>query len=143
VVRSFDVKVCRSVFVFRSSLFSDIEVFLAARTVVSVFLTDMDLFLSELGFLFVREGGGERRVLPFPSDALLCLGKIDFGLDVSLSDMLLLLCCYGAVPVRRREKAEGDRNSCVKVQVDDLRCENSSRMPFDVPKGITRRISAS
>jgi len=112
--------------------------------VVSVFLADMDLFLTELRFLFMREVGGERRVLPFPSDALLCLGEIELCLDVSLSDMLLLLlCCYGAVPVRRREKAEGDRNSCVKVQVDDLRCENSSRMPFDVPKGITRRISAS
>lgn len=86
-------------FVIRSSLFSDVEVFLAARTVVSVFLADMDLFLTELRFLFEGEVGGERRVLPFPSDALLSVWEIDLCLDVSLCD---LLCC-GVVPVRRRE----------------------------------------
>jgi len=77
----------------------------------------------------------ERRVFTFPSDALLCW-KLDFTLDVSLGG-----CDFFVAPVRRREDAKGDRNACVKVQVDDSSGEISSRMPFDVPKGRQEGVS--
>jgi hypothetical protein len=50
--------------------------------------------------------------LTVPSDALLALWKVELTLDVSL-------CGFdGAAPVRRREKAEGDRDAGVEVQID-------------------------
>lgn len=79
---------------------------------------------------------GERRVLGlFPSDARVCW-ELDLTLDVS---RLGGGCSYFVVPVRRGEDAKGDRDAGVKVQVDDLSGENSSRMPFDVRERKTRR----
>lgn len=121
----------------RSSFFlADVDIFSAARTVVSFFLAcDVDYFLL-LEFLLVPgRKSGSGRVFTFPSDALLGW-KLDFTLDVSLGS-----CYFFVAPVRRREDAEGDRDACVKVQVDDLSGENSSRMPFDVPKGRQEGVS--
>lgn len=48
----------------------------------------------------------------------------------------------GPAPVGRREEAEGDRNAGVEVQIDfGSGQENSSRMPFDVPKGRQEGVS--
>jgi hypothetical protein len=48
----------------------------------------------------------------------------------------------GAAPVRGREEAEGDRDTSVEVQIDFFSAqENSSRMPFDVPKGRQEGVS--
>jgi hypothetical protein len=93
-------------------LVTDVDVFLAARTVLILWASNADL-LSAKGFLprwkvYVVRG------LIFPSDAL--LGEVDLSLDVSLG----CGCCFGVAPVRRREEAEGDRDSGVKVQIDDL-----------------------
>jgi hypothetical protein len=121
----------------RSSFFSRVDLFPVARTVVTVFFTGYtDLFLFVL-LASRRKVGGERRVVTFPSDALLSLRKVDLSLDVSLGG-----CFCGVAPVRRREDAEGNRDSGVKVQVDDLSVrELSSRMPFDVPKGRQEGVS--
>jgi hypothetical protein len=48
-VREFDVEVCRGLFVVRSSIFADVDVFSAARTVVTIlFAADANFFLVEL-----------------------------------------------------------------------------------------------
>lgn len=82
---------------------------------VLIFLaSDVD-FLLRVFLLVPRwKSGRERRVFTFPSDALLSW-KLDFTLDVSLGS-----CYFFVAPVRRREDAEGDRNACVKVQIDDV-----------------------
>jgi len=115
-----DVDVGFGVFDFGSSLFADVDIFSAARTVLAIFFTsDMDLFLSELaGTRRERGVGGDRRVFTFPSDALLMsVGKIDLSLDVCLLDGLLFC---DVVSIRRRENAERDRNAGVKIQRADL-----------------------
>jgi hypothetical protein len=93
----------------------DTDVFLAARTV----------FLVEVCF----EGG----VAIFPSDALL-----GFGLDLnpSLCGLLLLL---GVVLVRRREDAQRDGDSGVKVQIAELRRVGSCK-PLEVSRKQFERI---
>jgi hypothetical protein len=83
---------------------------------MTVFLAgDVDLLFDLLVFL----SGGQRETgrvgidLVLPSDAMVCR-EFDFTLDVSLGG-----CLCGVAPVRRRKEAEGDRDSGVKVQVDD------------------------
>ena len=89
------------------TLFVDAEFFLAAAR--TVFL--------------VGEIELEGRVAIFPSDALL----VDLSFDSGLSR----LCCNVAA-VRRREDAEGDGDSGVKVQVDGGKCEAVSCKPFEL-----------
>jgi hypothetical protein len=49
VVWKLDVNVCRGLLVVRSALFTDVDVFLAARTVVTIlFAVDVNFFLTEL-----------------------------------------------------------------------------------------------
>jgi len=84
-----------------------------------------------------REFCLKRSTVTFPSDALLSLWEFDLSLDMGF---------FGGVrdvaPVRRREDAEWDRDLGVKVQIDDLSGrENSSRMPFDGPKGRQEGVS--
>jgi len=116
-----DVDVGFGVLVFGSSFFADVNIFSAARTVVTILFTSyMDLFLSVLaGGGTRRKVGGDRRVVfTFPSDALVVfVGKIDLTLDVSLLGGLLF---FGDVSIRRRKNAEGDRNAGVKIQCADL-----------------------
>lgn len=116
VVREFDLEVGGGLFVgFGSSHKLQINFFVAvlsART-VSI-LGDVDLLLNLIGaYSWGREAGREGRVVFLPSDAVLSW-KLDFALDVSLGG-----CLFGVAPVRRRKEAEGDRDSGVKVQVDD------------------------
>jgi hypothetical protein len=90
-----------------------VDVFSSARTVVTILLTSyMNFFLAKL-LVSGRETG--RDGVTFPSDALLSVWKADLSLEV---------CRFGGdfcvAPVRRREDAEGNRNSGVKVQIDDL-----------------------
>jgi len=71
VVWEFDVDVCRSVSVVGSSILTDVDIFSAARTVVTIlFASYVNFFLTEL-LVARRKIGLERRVLTFPSDALL------------------------------------------------------------------------
>jgi len=109
---------------------------LTARTAVTIFFTsDTNLFLRIVLFPR-RKVSGQRRVVTFPSGALLFLREIDLSFYMGLSS-----CFNGVAPVRRREDAEGNRDSGVKVQVDDLSSENTSRMPFDLPKGRQEGVS--
>jgi hypothetical protein len=55
-----------------------------------------------------------RRVIPFFSETLLIAWQMDFSLYVSFGSGR-----GGVVPVRRGEEADRNRNSGVKVQVDD------------------------
>jgi hypothetical protein len=49
VVWELDVDVCRSVFVVRSAIFTDVDVFSAARTALTIlFAGDVNFFLAEL-----------------------------------------------------------------------------------------------
>jgi hypothetical protein len=104
---------------------------LTARTAVTIFFAcELNLFLYVL-LIPTRKAGGERRIVTFPSGALVGLGKTNLSLNMGLCG-----AATGVAPVRRRENAEGNRYSGVKVQVDDSSGrENPSRMPFDVPKG--------
>ena len=92
----------------------DIDILSAARTVVTILLTSyMNVFLTKL-LVSWREIG--RDGVTFPSDALLSLWEVDLTLN---------MCCFGFVdsgvaPVRRREDAEGNGDSGVKVQIADL-----------------------
>jgi hypothetical protein len=127
------------VFGFRSSLFTNINFFSSAwgvtwgvvRTAVvffAGFAVDSDFFFYEMlrslrrGREMKMVGVGMRRMnlvfLTFPSDALVSvMWKANNPLDVSLGSCRF----YSDVAsIRRREDAEGDRYSCVKVQVDDL-----------------------
>jgi hypothetical protein len=82
--------------------------------VTILFAGDVNFFLAEL-VVTRRKSGRERGVFFLPSDALLSLWEVDLSFDVSLGG-----CFGGVAPVRRREDAERDRNSGVKVQVDDF-----------------------
>lgn len=82
---------------------------------MSFFFTgELDSLLSVTLFSLRVKIGFEGRIFPFPSGALLSW-KIDLSLDMLLSNF------SGVVPVRRREKADGNRYSGVKVQVDDFK----------------------
>ena len=65
----------------------------------------------------------EGRVAIFPSDALLA----NLSFDSSLGRLGLYVAA-----VRRREDAEGDGDSGVKVQVDGGKCEAVSCKPFEL-----------
>jgi hypothetical protein len=67
-----------------------------------------------IAITFLRNVGLKRSVVTFPSGALLTLWKIYLSLNMSL------FCFDGVAPVRRREDAERNWNSGVKVQVADL-----------------------
>jgi hypothetical protein len=113
---------------------SQVNILSAARTVVTIlFTSDVDLFLLVLLAGTRRKVGGDRRVLTFPSDALLSVGKIDLALDVSLFDGFL----SGAVLVGRREDAEGNGNAGVKVQVADLEVRENVFSPLRRQEGIS------
>jgi hypothetical protein len=92
--------------------FVNTDVFTAARTV----------FLVKVGF--------EGRVAIFPSDALL----VKFCLYLCDGSLL----CY-VVSVRRREDAEGDRNSGVKVQVCCWKWRLDLVRPFEMLIQIERK----
>jgi len=136
VMRKVDVDVGRGVLVFWSAFFTNVDILSAARTVVTFLFTSyVDFFLAKV-VAGRRKVGFERRILTFPSDALRSLWQLDLTLDVCSS------YSFGVVPVRRREKADGDRDTGVKVQIDDLGCRRtSSRMPFDEPKGRQEGVS--
>jgi len=71
VVWELDVDMCTGVFVVRSAIFTDVDVFSAARTVVTIlFASDVDFLLAE-SVAASRKIGRERGVLFLPSDALL------------------------------------------------------------------------
>jgi hypothetical protein len=107
---------------------------LTARTAVTIFFTsNTNLFLRVVLFSR-REVGGERRVVTFPSGALLFWREIDLTLSMGFS------CCFnGVAPVRRREDAEGNRDSGVKVQVDDLSGRELFSNAFRLAERKTRR----
>jgi len=113
---------------------------LTARTAVTIFFArELNLFLYVLLIPTRRKAGSERRVVTFPSGALVGLGKTGLSLNVGFGG-----AASGVASVRRREDAEGNRYFGVKVQVDDSsRRENPSRMPFDVPKGRQEGTLAS
>jgi hypothetical protein len=70
-VWEFDVEACSGFLVVRSSIFTGVDVFSAARTVVTIlFAADANFFLVEL-LVARRKIGGVFRELTFPSDALL------------------------------------------------------------------------
>lgn len=122
-----------------SSFFADVDVFSAARTVVTIlFTSDVNFFLLVVlaaGTGTRRKAGFEGGMFPFPSDALLSLWKVDLTLDVSLGGGL-----YGVASIRRRKDAEGNRNSGVKVQVADLNLrENVFSNAFRRAERKTRR----
>jgi len=107
---------------------------LTARTAVTIFFTsDSNLFLRITLFLR-REVGGERRVVTFPSGALLFWRETDLSLYMGLSS-----CFNGVAPVRRREDAKRDRDSGVKVQVDDLSRREHFSNAFRHAERKTRR----
>lgn len=111
---NFDVSCVGSVI--RSEFLSHANLLSATRTVMTVLFTgDENFFLLELLLLRRRKIGGIGRVLVFPSEAL-CRCE-DLTLDASLSGGGSGLDT-GVAPVGRRKKAEGDRDSGVKVQVD-------------------------
>jgi len=117
--------------VVRSSLVADVDFFPAARTVATIFFPgDVDFFLP---LVVARSPGGKRRILTFPSDALLSLRKVNLSLDVSLGD------CLGVVPVRRREDADWNRYSGVKVQVDECSVRELFSNAFRRAERKTRR----
>lgn len=106
-------------------------VFFAARTAFTVLFVDFDLFLVVSSTIFAAwKRSGERRVLgfvTFPSDALVGLSLYP---DAS--------SFFGSVaPVRRREDTERDRDSGVKVQIDESEGV-FSRMPSE-PLWVTNR----
>lgn len=82
------------------------------RVMVRMFFVDANLFLAARTVFFLGEIYFEGRVAIFPSDAL--LGDLSF--DSGDSGL-----CFDVVFVRRWEKAEGDWDFGVKVQVDVLR----------------------
>ena len=97
----------------------DSNVLFAARTAFTILFSNSNLFLvvSRTTILAVWKMGGEGRVfgfVTFPSDARFTL-SFDFD----------LCCCffftYNVVPVGRREDAERNRDSGVKVQIDGSR----------------------
>jgi hypothetical protein len=107
---------------------------LTARTAVTIFFaSDSNLFLRIVLFPR-RKVGGERRVVTFPSGALLFWRETDLSFYMGLSS-----CFNGVAPVRRREDAEGDRDSGVKVQVDDLSGREHFSNAFRLAERKTRR----
>ena len=98
-------------------LLGNVLLVLETGTAVTFFFTrDTDLFFA-VAVLSTRgkfSGGGERRVLTFPSGWLL-VGEVDLELLVGLD-----ACLRGGLPVGGGEDAEGDGDSGFKVQVDDL-----------------------
>lgn len=90
---------------------------------------DVDLLFCALLLLLGRKAGGVRRLVTVPSGgALLLSWKLDLTLDVSF----FYLVRGGDVSVRRREDAEGDRNTGVKVQIaGSIAREITSRMPSE------------
>lgn len=100
------------------------HVFFAARTAFTVLLVDSDLFLVVMSTILSAWKGGREggvlRFVTFPSDALVGLS---FYPDAS--------SFFSSVaPVRRREDTERDRDSGVKVQIDESRGD-FSRMPSE------------
>jgi len=87
---------------------------IAARTAVSIFLA------SKLGLL-LDEMIPSRRIQTFPSDALLLVvWETELSLDVSFGSTGGVILRGVAIAVRRREDAEGNRDSGVKVQIVGL-----------------------
>jgi hypothetical protein len=102
-----------------------------ARTAVTIFFTsDADLLL-DVGAVFGRLVDGERRVSTFPSGAL--AAYCDLLLDAGFGGS------FDVVAVRRREDADGNRNSGVKVQVDDSSRRELFSNAFRVSERKTRR----
>ena len=99
-------------------------VFFAARTAFTVLFVDFDLFLVVSGTILARwKRGREGRVLgfvTFPSDALVGLSLYSDASSFFSS----------VVPVRRGEDTERDRDSGVKVQIDES-VGVFSRMPSE------------
>lgn len=106
-------------------------VFFAARTAFTVLLVDFDLFLVVSSTIFATwKRSRERRVLgfvTFPSDALVGLSLYPDASSFFSS----------VAPVRRREDTERDRDSGVKVQIDESEGV-FSRMPSE-PLWVTNR----
>jgi hypothetical protein len=106
---------------------------LETGTAVTLFLTgDADLFFA-VAALSTRRircgGGGERRVLTFPSGWLLW-GEVDIKLLVSLGVGCLLVGL--GVPVGRGEDAERDGDAGFKVQCDDF-CWRERIFSYNLP----------
>jgi len=97
-----------------------LDILVAART-VSIF--DLDLLTSKLVsvvmvFVARKTCLCDGRVMILPSDALLTLRESELLLVFCLGEGFLVL--LGVAPIRRREDAEGDRDSGVKVQIAGL-----------------------
>ena len=99
-------------------------VFSAARTAFTALFVDSDLFLVVSSTIFAAwKSGRKRRVLgfvTFPSDALVGLSIYPDASSFFSS----------VAPVRRREDTERDRDSGVKVQIDESEGV-FSRMPSE------------
>jgi hypothetical protein len=105
-----------------------------ARTAVTIFFTsDVDLLLC-VALILRREVDGVRRLMTFPSGALLFVRKLDLSFYVGFGG-----CFNGVAPVRRREDAEGDRDSGFKVQVDYLSVRELFSNAFRRAERKTRR----
>lgn len=111
---------------------------LGTGTAVTFFFTLVtDLFVVSLSALGELSGGRDRRVLTFPSGLL--VGEFDVYLFVGLGGGLRF-----AVLVGRRKDAEGDRDACFKVQIDDF-CWRERIFSYNLPwpeddERKTRRI---
>ena len=98
-------------------------VFFAARTAFTVIFVNFDLLLVVPGTFSAWKRCRERRVLgfvTFPSDALVGLSPYSDASSFFSS----------VAPVRRREDTERDRDSGVKVQIDES-VGVFSRMPSE------------
>lgn len=97
-------------------IFLDSLLVMEPGTAAMVFC-DTDLFLA-VAVLATRgqvNVSSVRRVLILPSGWLLFVGELDVNLFVGLCGGLRL-----AVPISRREDAEGDGNASFKVQIGDF-----------------------
>ena len=105
-----------------------------ARTAVTIFFTsDADLLLS-VALILRRKVDGVRRLITFPSGALLLVRKLDLSFYEGFGSSF-----SGVAPVRRREDAKGDRDSGFKVQVDYLSVRELFSNAFRRAERKTRR----
>lgn len=112
----------------RSGVFLHKLLLLGTGTAVMLF-SDADLFLA-VALLLTRgeiDVGSVRRVLLLPSGWLLLVGKLEINLLVGLCGGLRF-----AVPIRRREDAEGDRDAGFKVQIGDF-CWRERIFSYNLP----------
>ena len=109
----------------------DGDVFLAARTAVTILFVDLDFF----SVVVLAVESRVSRFVAFPSETRSTLRKVGLSLYSDASSL-----SGSVVPVRRREEAKRDRDSGVKVQIDWSEGV-PSRMPFEPLRQQFERIT--